>query len=119
MAERTNFRHADLASLGGPFDVVVADVSFISLGTLANQFAAAGAAGTDYVLLVKPQFEVGKGQVGKGGIVRDPALHRSALNTVVGADRCRAWCSRFVPSPVTGAKGNPIPAVGLDRRAHH
>ena len=107
VVERTNFRHADPASLGAPFDVVVADVSFISLGTLATQFAAAGAAGTDYVLLVKPQFEVGRGQVGKRGIVRDPALHRSALNTVAAALGAAGLGARgVVPSPVTGAKGN-------------
>ena len=107
VVERTNFRHADLASLGAPFDVVVADVSFISLGTLATQFAAAGAVGTDYVLLVKPQFEVGKGQVGKGGIVRDPALHRSALVAVAAAFEAAGLGARgVVPSPVTGAKGN-------------
>ena len=107
VVERTNFRHADLAALGAPFDVVVADLSFISLGTVAPQFAAAGAAGTDYVLLVKPQFEVGKGQVGKGGIVRDPALHSSALIAVAESLEAVGLGARgVVPSPVTGAKGN-------------
>jgi 23S rRNA (cytidine1920-2'-O)/16S rRNA (cytidine1409-2'-O)-methyltransferase len=107
VVERTNFRHADLAALGAPFDVVVADLSFISLGTVAAQLAAAGAAGSDYVLLVKPQFEVGKGQVGKGGIVRDPGLHRSALISVAEALEAVGLGSRgVVPSPVTGAKGN-------------
>ena len=107
VVERTNFRHADLAPLGAPFDVVVADLSFISLGTVAAQLAAAGAEGTDYVLLVKPQFEVGKGQVGKGGIVRDPGLHRDALISVAEALAAAGLGALgVVPSPVTGAKGN-------------
>ena len=107
VVERTNFRHADLDAFGRPFDIVVADLSFISLGTVAPQFAAAGAAGTDYVLLVKPQFEVGRGQVGKGGIVRDPGLHAAALRAVTTALEGAGLGARgVVPSPVTGAKGN-------------
>ncbi len=105
--ERTNFRHADPDSLGAPFDVVVADVSFISLGTLAPALRAAGATRTDYVLLVKPQFEVGKDQVGRGGIVRDPNLHHDAIEKVASAlDEAGIGLRAAVASPVAGAKGN-------------
>jgi len=105
--ERTNFRHADPAALGGPFDVVVADLSFISLQTVAAQLAAVGTAGTDYVLLVKPQFEVGKDDVGKGGIVKDAALHARAISGAAEAlARHGVGTVGAVASPVTGAKGN-------------
>lgn len=105
--DRTNYRHADLEALGAPFDVVVVDVSFISLGTISDQLRASGNEATDYVMLVKPQFEVGKGQVGKGGIVRDPKLHFAALEAVVDQLAARGLGAQGVlPSPITGAKGN-------------
>ena len=107
VVERMNFRHADATELGAPFDVVVADLSFISLRTVAEMLAAVGDETTDYVLLVKPQFEVGRGEVGKGGIVRDPLLHASAVEAVaVGLDREGIGLLRAVASPVQGAKGN-------------
>ncbi len=107
VVDRTNFRHADLASLGAPFDVVVVDVSFISVGLLAGQLAGAGHPDTDYVVLVKPQFEVGKGQVGKGGIVTDPALHRATIESVAaGLDGAGLGARDVIASPIRGAKGN-------------
>jgi 23S rRNA (cytidine1920-2'-O)/16S rRNA (cytidine1409-2'-O)-methyltransferase len=105
--ERTNFRHADLTALGAPFEVVVVDLSFISLRTVAPALRAAGEDGTDYVALVKPQFEVGKHEVGKGGIVREPALHRAALIAVAdGLEDHGLGAHGAVASPITGAKGN-------------
>ena len=105
--ERTNFRHADAEAIGAPFDVVVADLSFISLRTVSEPLFAVGAADTDYVLLVKPQFEVGKAEVGRGGIVRDRALHASAIESVVlGLAEVGIGVRGAVPSPLTGAKGN-------------
>ena len=105
--ERTNFRHADAEAIGAPFDIVVADLSFISLRTVAAALFAVGAADSDYILLVKPQFEVGKDEVGKGGVVRDSALHVSVLEKVASelAD-VGIGLRRAVPSPLTGAKGN-------------
>jgi 23S rRNA (cytidine1920-2'-O)/16S rRNA (cytidine1409-2'-O)-methyltransferase len=105
--ERTNIRHVDLAGIGAPFDVVVADLSFIGLSLVAPHLVAATAPDGDLVVLVKPQFEVGKGQVGKGGIVRDPELHRSAIDAVVAAfedEGCGAH--GLVASPIEGTKGN-------------
>jgi 23S rRNA (cytidine1920-2'-O)/16S rRNA (cytidine1409-2'-O)-methyltransferase len=107
VVERTNFRHVDPAAIGAPFDVVVADVSFISVATIADRLAACGHPGTEYVILVKPQFEVGKELVGKGGIVRDPAVHRSAIVTAGAALQNHGiGILDAVPSPVMGAKGN-------------
>jgi 23S rRNA (cytidine1920-2'-O)/16S rRNA (cytidine1409-2'-O)-methyltransferase len=107
VVDRTNFRHVDVTTLGAPFDLVVADVSFISLTLLAAQLRTAGSGGADYVLLVKPQFEVGKDQVGRGGIVTDPSLHRSAITAV--ADSLAAaglGAVGVLRSPIRGAKGN-------------
>jgi 23S rRNA (cytidine1920-2'-O)/16S rRNA (cytidine1409-2'-O)-methyltransferase len=105
--DRLNIRNAEVDDLGGPFDIVVADLSFISLCTVANQFAQLAAEGGDVVLLVKPQFEVGKGQVGKGGIVRDPGKHRMALERVIDClDVAGLGVRAITASPITGTKGN-------------
>ncbi len=105
--DRTNFRLADPAALGAPFDLVVADVSFISLRLLAPNLAACGRAGTEYVVLVKPQFEVGRGQVSRGGLVTDPQLHRAALQGVVAAFAAAGLGARGAcASPISGATGN-------------
>ncbi len=105
--DRTNLRHADPVALGAPFDVVVADLSFISLSVVAPALAALGAPGTDYVLLVKPQFEVGREHVGRGGLVRDPALWARALcDVAAGLDAAGLGVMAAVPSPIAGATGN-------------
>jgi len=105
--DRTNFRHVDVSEIGAPFDVVVVDVSFISVGMLAGRLAEAGHAETDYVVLVKPQFEVGKGRVGKGGIVSDPSLHRSAIEQAATAlASAGLGAVDLGRSPIQGAKGN-------------
>lgn len=105
--ERTNLRQADPGRLGAPFDLVVADLSFISLGLVAPVLAACGTEETDYVLLVKPQFELGREEVGRGGVVRDPDKHLLALQKVVGELESSGLGARaVVPSPLEGAKGN-------------
>lgn len=107
VADRTNLRHVAATDLGGPFDVVVGDLSFISLCTLAEALCAAVEADGDVVVLVKPQFEVGRQRVGKGGVVRDPELHRFALDKVVTCFREAGLVSLdIIRSPITGAKGN-------------
>lgn len=103
--DRTNVRAADPDELGGPFGLVVSDLSFISLCTVAAQLAALGGDGADWVLLVKPQFEVGKDDVGRGGIVRDPMLHRRAITDVVDCFAAvGVGASGVGVSPITGAK---------------
>lgn len=105
VVERTNIRHADVEELGAPFDLVVADLSFISLRLVAPQLV--GAARDDIVLLVKPQFEVGKDAVGRGGIVDDPELHRQSVVEVAAAYAALGrGLAGITPSPITGAKGN-------------
>ena len=107
VVERTNIRTADLDGYGAPFDIVVADLSFIGLSLVAPHLAAALGRPGDLVVLVKPQFEVGKDQVGKGGIVRDPDLHRAAIGSVVAAfGEVGVGMLGGVASPVTGTKGN-------------
>ncbi len=105
--DRTNVRHADPGELGAPFGVVVADLSFISLVTVAPALAALGGVDADHVLLVKPQFEVGRDRVGKGGVVRDPALHAAALRRVAaGLERAELGVVAATPSQIRGAAGN-------------
>jgi len=107
VVERTNVRHVDPADLGAPFDLVVADLSFISIQIVAPKLSALGGDDTDWVLLVKPQFEVGKERVGKGGIVKDPAAHREAIELATSALQTEGLGSiGLVESPITGAEGN-------------
>ena len=107
VVDRTNIRHADPGELGAPFDVVTVDVSFISVATLAEQLAAMGRDGTDFVILVKPQFEAGREAVGRGGIVTDPEAHASAVSAVVDAlAAVGAGAVGVMASPITGTKGN-------------
>jgi 23S rRNA (cytidine1920-2'-O)/16S rRNA (cytidine1409-2'-O)-methyltransferase len=106
--ERTNARHLSREHLPEPVDLVVCDVSFISLELALP--AALGLAKDEAVLvaLIKPQFEVGKGQVGKGGVVRDPALHEQVCARIARwlADVQRWRVLGTTASPITGPKGN-------------
>jgi 23S rRNA (cytidine1920-2'-O)/16S rRNA (cytidine1409-2'-O)-methyltransferase len=105
--ERTNIRHADATDLGAPFDVIVADLSFISLHLVAPQLAGLGGPLSDWILLVKPQFEVGKEQVGRGGIVRESSLHRKAIDRAIeGLEASGVGAVDLAASPITGATGN-------------
>lgn len=114
--ERLNIRHADPAELGAPFDVVVADLSFISLCTVADVLASCGHAGTDWILLVKPQFEVGRDQVPRGGVVLDPDLRAQAVDRVAECFGAHGLDQRgLIDSPITGAKGNQEMLLWLTR----
>lgn len=116
VAERTNVRTLDAAALGGPVDLVVADLSFISLGTVADALAACGHDATEWVLLVKPQFEAGRARVGRGGIVRDPGVHAAVLHEVVAALAAAGLVVTAVTgSPLRGADGNREFFVRADR----
>lgn len=107
VVERTNIRHADPQALGAPFDLIVADLSFISLALVAPQLAALGSSASDWVLLVKPQFEVGKELVGKGGIVRDPEAHMLAIEqAAVALATAGIGVVGLVASSITGTEGN-------------
>jgi len=101
--EETDIREVDPVAVGD-VDLVVADVSFISLRTVLPNIAAFGA---PVVALVKPQFEVGKSRVGKGGVVKERELHVDAVRlVVVRAQEIGLRCIGAVPSPILGAEGN-------------
>jgi 23S rRNA (cytidine1920-2'-O)/16S rRNA (cytidine1409-2'-O)-methyltransferase len=105
--EGVNARHLTLDQLPGPVDVVSIDVSFISLALILPQVPALLRPGADVVALVKPQFEAGREEVGRKGIVRDPAVHARVVERVTAA-AASVGLSRagLVPSPITGAEGN-------------
>jgi 23S rRNA (cytidine1920-2'-O)/16S rRNA (cytidine1409-2'-O)-methyltransferase len=114
--ERTNLRHLTPEILYGPEDpwpdLAVADLSFISLRVVLPALGRllrprSPATEMDLVLLVKPQFEVGREGVGKGGVVRDPAAHEAAIRGVLMAAETLGWQGRgLVGSPITGPAGN-------------
>lgn len=105
--ERTNIRTADPQRLGAPFDLVVSDLSFISLRAVHRQLADLGGNDSTWLLLIKPQFEAGRDRVGKGGIVRDPDVRLATVEDVVSAfEELGLGCLGIIVSPITGATGN-------------
>ncbi|MBD0862755.1 TlyA family RNA methyltransferase [Gordonia sp. zg691] len=105
--DRTNVRHLEPDAIGGPVDVVVADLSFISLGLVLPALARCCAPGADLLPMVKPQFEVGKDRVGSGGVVRDPALRAEAVFDVASEAAALGLRTRgVVASPLPGPSGN-------------
>jgi len=107
LLERTNIRYLDGSRLENRPDLATIDVSFISLRlVLPKAYELLSNAG-EVVALIKPQFEVGKGQVGKGGIVRDVALHRRVLHEILSfSSQLRLGPVGVIPSPLLGQKGN-------------
>lgn len=105
--ERTNIRHIQPEIITEPIDLVTIDVSFISLKLVFGPVLQFTTAGASIIALIKPQFEVGKGQVGKGGVVRDSALHEKVVADVTGfAAGLGLERKALVPSPLLGPKGN-------------
>jgi 23S rRNA (cytidine1920-2'-O)/16S rRNA (cytidine1409-2'-O)-methyltransferase len=108
LRERTNVRALTMADIGDqPVGLLVADLSFISLETVLPVLLPLVATDGAAILLCKPQFEVGRAAIGKGGIVRDPAAWRTALDRVTEAAAVLGWRTvAAVPSPIRGAAGN-------------
>ena len=105
--DRTNIRDLTTDLIGGPVDVVVGDLSFISLHLVLDALLGVCQPTADLALMVKPQFEVGKERVGKGGVVRDLALRAEAVDRVAGEASRRGWGARaVVTSPLPGPSGN-------------
>jgi 23S rRNA (cytidine1920-2'-O)/16S rRNA (cytidine1409-2'-O)-methyltransferase len=106
--ERTNVRDLTPEAVGGPRELIVADLSFISLGTVAPALLGVAAPGADLVVLVKPQFEAGRAEASKGrGVIRDPEVWRRALAEVHAALTAQgAAIMGVMVSPLTGADGN-------------
>jgi 23S rRNA (cytidine1920-2'-O)/16S rRNA (cytidine1409-2'-O)-methyltransferase len=105
--ERTNIRKIDPSLISSPIDLVVIDTSFISLKIVIPSVLQFIKPAGRILALIKPQFEAGKGLVGKGGVVKDPALHEKIIDELErffvdqGLD-----CGPVVPSPIRGQKGN-------------
>jgi 23S rRNA (cytidine1920-2'-O)/16S rRNA (cytidine1409-2'-O)-methyltransferase len=107
LLERTNVRELAVGAVDPPADLCVADLSFISLRTVAPNLVALTMPSAEFVLLVKPQFEAGRARLGKGGIVRDPAVHEAVLREVVaGLDGQGLGVTELVASSLRGAEGN-------------
>jgi 23S rRNA (cytidine1920-2'-O)/16S rRNA (cytidine1409-2'-O)-methyltransferase len=111
LVERTNARFLApdaLAESGQPIlTLLVMDVSFISATLLLAPVFAAAPALNEAVILIKPQFEAGRGNVGKGGIVRDPEVHKLAIEKVAHCVVDLNWqVVEVIPSPITGSEGN-------------
>lgn len=105
--DRTNVRSLDAEAIGGTVDLVVADLSFISLALVLPALRACCRPGADLLPMVKPQFEVGKDRVGHGGVVRDPALRAEAvLGVAQEAARSGLFTRGVVASPLPGPSGN-------------
>ena len=117
--EKTNARHLDQGLIPDPADFIVCDASFIGLQTVLPSALALAASDAVLIALIKPQFEVGRRQVGKGGVVRDPKLHEQVCTRI--SDWLRAlpgWSVMGISeSPITGPEGNKEFLIGAQRSA--
>ncbi len=104
--EGLNARTLPPAEFPEKFDLAVCDASFISTTMLIPAMVPLLAPHGEMILLVKPQFEVERGQVGKGGIVREPELHQAACGRVRGAAEAQGFATDIIESPILGAEGN-------------
>jgi 23S rRNA (cytidine1920-2'-O)/16S rRNA (cytidine1409-2'-O)-methyltransferase len=116
--EGVNARALTRDDVPHPVDLATIDVAFISLRHIFPALPPVLAPGADVVALVKPQFEAGRDQVGKGGIVSDPAVHEAVLAHVTGAAGAAGFSRlAMTPSPITGAEGNREFFLHLRRHA--
>jgi 23S rRNA (cytidine1920-2'-O)/16S rRNA (cytidine1409-2'-O)-methyltransferase len=116
LLEKTNIRNLVESAVNEDLDGAVIDVSFISLKLVLPAVSRLLKPQAFVIALVKPQFEVGKGQVGKGGVVRDPALHQEVMDSLCAFFSEIGWTVEGqIPSPVLGPKGNKEFLVYLTR----
>lgn len=105
--EQTNARSLDQPLIPEPVDIVVCDASFISIAKVLAASLRLAKKGAKLVALVKPQFEAGRGEVGKGGVVRDAAVHERVCAEVKEWVETQGWTVLGItPSPITGPEGN-------------
>ncbi|MFC1845071.1 TlyA family RNA methyltransferase [Thermodesulfobacteriota bacterium] len=105
--ERTNARYLSRKDFTDPIDLAVIDASFISLKLLIPPLLPFFHEDVSILALIKPQFEVGRGKVGKGGVIRDPTLHQEVIDEIVGFCETLGLISNGItPSPILGPKGN-------------
>lgn len=118
LLERTNVRTLTDLPGGAQVDLAVIDVSFIGLDLVLPAVARFLRPDGRAIVLIKPQFEAGKGHVGKGGVVRDPAVHRAVLARVLAWAAGHGWAVQgLIRSPITGPKGN-VEFLALLCRTH-
>lgn len=118
VVEGVNARHLKPGDLPGPFDLITVDVSFISLRLILPALLPFLAAAADLVVLVKPQFEAGKGKVGRGGVVRDERVREQAIESVLAAACALGLAVHArMASPLAGPAGNVEELVHLRRAA--
>lgn len=117
--EQVHARYLQRDDFAAPFDLVTMDVSFISATLVLPALAELFAPGAEIVVLAKPQFEVGRDEVGKGGVVRDPELHRATVEKVRAAIEALGFQrTASMESPIQGAEGNREFLVwGADRKS--
>lgn len=107
LLERKNIRTLSKATISEPIDLIAIDVSFISLRLVFPAIVPFLAPQAAIIALIKPQFEVGRGQVGKKGVVKDPKLHEAVMEQVKTYGQALGWkCKGITPSPIFGAEGN-------------
>jgi 23S rRNA (cytidine1920-2'-O)/16S rRNA (cytidine1409-2'-O)-methyltransferase len=104
--DRTNARHLEPSRLPEPCSLAVCDVSFISVTLILPPLSRLLTPDGEMVILVKPQFEAGRGEVGKGGIVRDPEQHQAAIAKVRQSAEQLGYTTAVIDSPILGAEGN-------------
>ena len=116
--ERTNARYLTDDIVTEPVDLVVCDASFISLAKVLDAALGFAKPGGRLIALIKPQFEAERGEIGKGGVVRDPVVHERVCGEVTGWLEGRGWeVAGVTPSPITGPEGNVEFLIGAQRRA--
>jgi 23S rRNA (cytidine1920-2'-O)/16S rRNA (cytidine1409-2'-O)-methyltransferase len=115
--EKTNARTLDVTIIPEPIDMVVCDASFIALSKVLDAALDLAKPGAKLVALIKPQFEAGRSEVGKGGVVRDPEVHQRVCDDAVEWVASKGWDVLGVtPSPITGPEGNVEFLLGAVKR---
>lgn len=116
--ERTNARHLTDEIVTEPVDLIVCDASFISLAKVLDTALGFARPGGRLIALIKPQFEAERNEIGKGGVVRDSAVHERVCSEVAAWLEGRGWTVAGVtPSPITGPEGNVEFLISAERRA--
>jgi len=114
--EQTNARSLDNKLIPEPVDIVVCDASFISLAKVLEAPLKLAKPHAKLVALIKPQFEAGRDEVGKGGVVRDPAIHQKVCTGAKGWVESQGWTVLGItPSPITGPEGNVEFLLGAEK----
>ena len=114
--EQTNARNLTNAIIPEPVDIVVCDASFISLDKVLEASLKLARPGAKLIALVKPQFEAGREEVGKGGVVRDPAVHERVCDEAGQWVGSQGWSVLgLTPSPITGPEGNVEFLLGAEK----